>query len=87
VNVEEVTEYAQTPSNVVVVNSYLYPCPDRGEGTIMKDIIEHKLRVVVASCRPRLHESTFRRVIEKAGVNPYMLDAARKSAHLPERIP
>jgi heterodisulfide reductase subunit A len=33
-------------------------------------------RVVVAACSPRMHEPTFRRALEAAGVNPYMLEMA-----------
>jgi len=82
VNVEEVTEYAQTLPNVVLAKNYLYMCSAPGQEMIAKDILEQKLnRIIVAACTPRLHESTFRRTIEKAGVNPYMLDVANIREH------
>jgi heterodisulfide reductase subunit A len=31
-------------------------------------------RVVVASCTPRMHLATFQNVLERAGLNPYMLE-------------
>ena len=31
---------------------------------------------MIGSCSPRLHESTFRKMVESVGVNPYMLDMA-----------
>ena len=33
-------------------------------------------RVVIASCSPRLHEPTFRQMLERAGLNPYVLEMA-----------
>ena len=33
-------------------------------------------RVVIASCSPRLHEPTFKKMLDSVGVNPYMLDMA-----------
>jgi len=44
---------------------------------IQQDIRDHNLnRVVVASCSPRMHETTFRTVIEEVGVNPYYFEMA-----------
>ena len=41
---------------------------------MIKVISEHRLdRVVVASCSPRMHEPTFRKCLERAGLNPYLL--------------
>jgi heterodisulfide reductase subunit A len=41
---------------------------------IANDIKEHRLdRVIVTACSPLMHEHTFRKVIEKAGLNQYML--------------
>ncbi len=33
-------------------------------------------RIVIASCSPRLHEPTFRQMLESAGLNPYLLEMA-----------
>jgi heterodisulfide reductase subunit A-like polyferredoxin len=50
-------------------------CSDPGQDLIKKDIKELKLdRVVVASCSPRMHEPTFRTVLEESGLNPYCLE-------------
>ncbi|MCX6001851.1 MAG: hydrogenase iron-sulfur subunit, partial [Chloroflexi bacterium] len=38
-------------------------------------------RIVVASCSPRMHESTFRNCISQAGVNPYLLEMANIREH------
>src|SRR5512136_731021 len=82
VNVEEVVNYAKTLPNVVIARNYLYTCSKPGQDMITKDIAEHQLtRVVVAACTPRLHETTFRGTVEKAGLNPYMLEIANIREH------
>ena len=82
VDVENVVRYAGTLPNVIVSKSYLYMCSSPGQETIRKDIADHNLnRVVVAACTPRLHELTFRRAIEKAGLNPYLLEVANIREH------
>jgi len=77
VDVEEVARFAATLPNVVVAKDYRYMCSDIGQEIIKNDIKEHKLnRVVVASCSPRLHGPTFRRVCEEAGLNKYLFEMA-----------
>jgi heterodisulfide reductase subunit A len=72
VRVEEVAEYVATLPNVVVSRHYLFMCSDPGQELIEKDIREQGLtRVVVASCSPRMHETTFRNACKRAGLNPY----------------
>ncbi|MCD6387207.1 MAG: CoB--CoM heterodisulfide reductase iron-sulfur subunit A family protein, partial [Methanophagales archaeon] len=77
VDVEEVAEFASKLPNVVVSRAYRYMCSEPGQEMIKKDIREFGLnRIVVASCSPRMHEQTFRRVCEEAGVNPYCYEQA-----------
>jgi heterodisulfide reductase subunit A len=77
VDVEAVAEYAGELPHVVVARDYMYMCSDPGQEMIQKDIREHNLnRVVVASCSPRMHETTFRTVVEEVGVNPYYFEMA-----------
>ena len=77
VDVEKVAEYAETLPNVAVSRYYKYMCSDPGQELIKKDIREKGLdRVVVASCSPRMHEPTFRSVLEECGLNPYCLEMA-----------
>jgi heterodisulfide reductase subunit A len=62
---------------VAVARDYVYMCSDPGQQLIQNDIDELKLdRVVVASCSPRMHELTFRRAVQEAGLNPYFLQIA-----------
>lgn len=54
-----------------------YACSEPGQREIREDIAEHGLnRIVVASCSPRLHEPTFRQMLQTAGLNPYLLEMA-----------
>ena len=77
VDVEKVAAYAETLPDVAVSRYYKYMCSDPGQEMIKKDINELKLdKVVVASCSPRMHEPTFRNVLQECGMNPYCLEMA-----------
>jgi heterodisulfide reductase subunit A len=77
VNVEAVTEFARRLPNVVVARNYQYMCSDPGQALIKQDIEELELdKVVVAACSPRMHEPTFRAVVQEAGINPYFFEQA-----------
>ncbi len=72
VRVEEVRDAMARQPGVVVSRDYKFMCSDPGQEIIHKDIHESALtRVVVASCSPRMHELTFRRVCQRSGLNPY----------------
>ena len=77
VDCKSVAEYASHLPNVAVARDYQYMCSDPGQEMIKKDIHELGLnRVVVASCSPLMHESTFRRAVASAGVNPFLFQMA-----------
>jgi heterodisulfide reductase subunit A len=70
------TQAASLPG-VVVAKAYKYMCSNPGQEMIVEDIIEHALdRIVVAACSPRMHEPTFRKALQRAGVNQYFLEMA-----------
>ena len=82
VDVEAVAEYAGTLPNVVLSTDYKYMCSDPGQNLIQEDIKKHNLnRIVVAACSPRLHEPTFRRCVEEAGLNRYLFEFANLREH------
>jgi heterodisulfide reductase subunit A len=82
VDCEEVAKYAATLPHVVLAQDNRYTCSDQGQEGIKKDIKERKLnRVVVASCSPRLHEPTFRKACEDAGLNKYLFEMANIREH------
>lgn len=77
VDCAEVAKFAATLPHVVLAQDNRYTCSDQGQAGIQKDIKEKKLnRVVVASCSPRLHEPTFRKTCEDAGLNKYLFEMA-----------
>lgn len=77
VDVEKVVQEVAKMKGVVVAKDYKYMCSDPGQDLIIKDIKEHKLnRVVVSACSPRIHELTFRKALENAGLNPYLFQMA-----------
>ncbi|MEA3254809.1 MAG: CoB--CoM heterodisulfide reductase iron-sulfur subunit A family protein, partial [Candidatus Altiarchaeota archaeon] len=82
VDCKSVTKYASKLDDVVVALENKYTCADSGQEEIKKAIKEHNLnRVVVASCSPRLHEPTFRKCIESAGLNRYLFEMANIREH------
>jgi heterodisulfide reductase subunit A len=83
-------DVADHPS-VVCSMDYKYMCSDPGQ-TLVKDAIkEHDLDgVVVASCSPHMHEKTFRRAVQSAGLNPFLMEMANIREHcawIHDRVP
>lgn len=77
VDVEKVSQYVAGLEDVVIARDYKYMCSDPGQDQIIHDIRDHNLnRIVVAACSPRIHELTFRKSLENAGLNPYLLEMA-----------
>jgi len=75
VDVKKVVEAVKSWEGVVVAKYHRYLCSKPGQEMILDAIKKQNLdRVVVASCTPRMHLSTFRSVMERAGLNPYMLE-------------
>ncbi|MHC1582682.1 MAG: 4Fe-4S dicluster domain-containing protein [Candidatus Syntropharchaeia archaeon] len=82
VDVEKVREFAASLPNVKIARDYQYMCSDPGQELIKKDIKELGLKkVVVASCSPRMHEPTFRGVVQEAGLNPFCFEQANIREH------
>jgi len=83
VDVEKVAEDIGKLENVIISRNYKYMCSDPGQELIVKDIKEHELdRVVVAACSPRIHELTFRKALENAGLNQYLFEMANIREHV-----
>ena len=73
----EVAEYASTLPYVESAHEYKFMCSDPGQQMLIDDAREKGLnRVVVASCSPRMHEKTFRKASQTAGINPYCFQMA-----------
>ena len=75
VDVKKVREAAKTWENVVFATDFKYMCSNPGQKLMQDAIKEHKLnRAVVLACSPKMHESTFRKAGEKAGLNYYFVE-------------
>ena len=78
-----VAKAAEALPDVVYATDLMYSCAEPGQLAIETAIKEHKLTgVVVASCTPRMHEPTFRRTVERAGLNRYMFEMANIREHV-----
>jgi heterodisulfide reductase subunit A2 len=83
VKVAEVVAFAQRLPNVVVARENKYMCSEPGQQMIQDDIRNLELnRVVVASCTPRMHETTFQNAVAEAGLNPYYFAMANIREHV-----
>jgi len=83
VNCPSVAEQARFFPDVVFSTDSMYACSEPGQDAIIEAIKEHNLTgVVVASCTPRMHEPTFRRAVERAGLNRYMFEMANIREHV-----
>ena len=77
VDVKKVVEMVKLEPGVVHAEDYQYMCSEAGQSKIAAAIGEYGLTgLVICSCSPRMHEATFRKCAEKAGLNPYMVEIA-----------
>jgi heterodisulfide reductase subunit A len=77
VDVERVAAAARLMPGVSTAEVHTFMCSDPGQHVITSDILESKVdRIVVASCTPFLHESTFRGAAARGGMNPYLYEHA-----------
>ncbi|MBO5240113.1 MAG: CoB--CoM heterodisulfide reductase iron-sulfur subunit A family protein [Clostridia bacterium] len=82
VDVKKVAETIKSEPGVVYSENYQYMCSENGQQLIKQAIKEHNLTgIVVGSCSPRMHEATFRKTAEAAGLNPYMVEIANIREH------
>jgi len=77
VDVKRVAAEISKYKGVVHAQDYKYMCSDPGQELVEKAIKEKKLSgLVIAACSPTLHEVTFRKAAERAGLNPYTVEIA-----------
>ncbi len=75
VDVKKVVEFAYTLPGVVWAQDQMFSCagvPQQEMAQVIRD--KGINRVVVAACSPKTHEGTFRGVLVRAGLNPYLLE-------------
>ena len=77
IDVEALAKWAEGLPRVALSRHYKYMCSDPGQELVKRDIQEFNLnRIVVAACSPNLHEPTFRRAAENAGLNRFLVQMA-----------
>ena len=73
VDVDAVADVLSREEGVTIARHVPFMCSDEGQQKITEDIKELDLdRVIVAACTPSLHETTFRKAVIRAGMNPYL---------------
>jgi heterodisulfide reductase subunit A len=83
VNCPKVAEVTGKIPGVAVAIDYKYMCSDPGQNMIKDAIKENNLdAVVVSACSPHMHEKTFRKAAEGAGISPYMVEIANIREHV-----
>ncbi|MGB5619533.1 MAG: CoB--CoM heterodisulfide reductase iron-sulfur subunit A family protein [Desulfobacterales bacterium] len=83
VDVEAVRAKVANLPGVTAARTNMFMCSDPGQEMIMEDLQSGVVnRVVVASCAPSLHETTFRNTLIRAGMNPYIYDHANIREHV-----
>ncbi len=77
VDVQAVSDALSHEPGVVYAANYQYMCSQSGQEMIQSAIRDYQLTgVVICSCSPRMHEATFRKTAQAAGLNPYMVEIA-----------
>ena len=75
VDVKSICDSVKGWEKVFVARQNRYLCSKPAQDMILDEIKRHRLnRVVVASCTPRMHLTTFQSVLEQAELNPYLLE-------------
>lgn len=70
---EKILDFTSHLDNVSYVKTHKLLCSEDGKNFLLDDIKkENPERIVIAACSPKEHEKTFRNILEKAGLNPFL---------------
>ena len=73
VDEEKVRAAAEKESGVAMAKTFLFACSEAAQLEMIRILQEEKLDgIVIASCSPKLHLTTFRAMAQRSGINPYM---------------
>lgn len=72
-DIDAIMAQTEKLDDVCMVRDIDFACSDAGQEEIKNDIEKGIDRVVVAACSPRMHQTTFERLLEDSGLNPYLL--------------
>ena len=88
-NISDVIDVKQASALIGMIpgvelsETLMFACSDPGQARIVEAIREHSLdRVIVAACSPSLHELTFRRTLQRAGLNAYLYEHVNIREHV-----
>ena len=82
VDIAKVVEAVKSEPGVCYATDYQYMCSEAGQSLIKQAIKDYELTgVVICSCSPRMHEATFRKTAQAAGLNSYMVEIANIREH------
>jgi heterodisulfide reductase subunit A len=77
IDVPAVVKATSKMENVAYAEENLFTCSEAALEEIATRIRDEGInRVVIAACTPRTHEPIFKDTLEKAGINPYLLEMA-----------
>jgi len=77
IDVEEVVEFSKNIPGVVYASNQMFSCAGNTQKEIEDAIKDKEInRVVIAACSPKTHESIFRGVLIRSGLNPYLMEMA-----------
>jgi heterodisulfide reductase subunit A len=77
ININELATFASDLPLVAVAREYKFMCSDPGQELIQEDLeAGHVNRIVVASCSPLMHETTFRQATAEGGQNQFLFQMA-----------
>ncbi|MGE5285538.1 MAG: CoB--CoM heterodisulfide reductase iron-sulfur subunit A family protein [Actinomycetota bacterium] len=77
VDAERIRVAAGKESGVAVAKTFLFACSEASQQEMIRILQEEKLDgIVIASCSPKLHLTTFRAMVQRSGLNPYMYTQA-----------
>jgi len=72
IDIPALAEYTRKLPGVAYVEEYRFMCSQPGQNLLKAAIKKHSLtKVIVSACSPLMHENTFRRACEEAGLNRY----------------
>jgi len=75
VDIKAVVDTVKNWPDVATAKYHKYLCSKPAQEMILDAVKKENLdRVVVASCTPRMHLGTFQAVMERSGLNPFMLE-------------
>jgi len=82
IDLEQVAQFVETRDDIGVVKIHSNMCSGAGQKMIIEEAKELGLnRIVIASCSPHFHEKTFKGTMEKAGLNPFVLELVNFREH------